>query len=312
MIRAQRPEATERGGRGQLLAIAALVMAVLFVGLALLLNGAIYTENLAVQKDGSTGDALRTNHHAVETTGDHIAYVNRHHNGSHRTLGENLTTNVGEWSQVVAAGKTKRGAYSSLSVRSVLNRTEVVHDNGSRRFRNATGAGNWTLAAGVGSVPTFRMTVHDDALVETGGNEPFRVRARNGTAWETAVTKDVSTGEIVLTVTDGDGNVATCRTGGPTAQLDLVAGTVDGAACPGLEVGTGVARPYTLAYENGTNGRGDYELTLLTSSGVDAGQYHAETGAPRATYAIDSATVAYVHETGDVTHRATVTVSSDE
>jgi hypothetical protein len=300
-----------RNNRGQLLVLAALVLAVLFVGLAMIVNAAIYTESLAVQKDDSTQDAIQANQHAVETIGDHIAYVNRNHNASHRTLGENFTTNVGEWNQAVAAGKTKRGAYSSLSVNSILNRTEVVHENESHQFANATGAGNWTLAGGVETVSTYRMEVHDDALVETGGSQPFRIRAQNGTSWELAVTKDSGTGEIVLTVTDGDGNVATCRTSGPTAQLDLVAGTVDGADCPGLEVGTGVAQPYTLAYENGTNGRGDYDLTVLTSSRVDDGQYHAETGSPRATYAIDTATVAHTYQTGDVVYTATVVVSPD-
>jgi hypothetical protein len=295
-----------------MLAIGALVVAVLFVGLALLLNAAIYTENLAVQKNGNTADAIQTNQYAVEATGDHIAYVNRNHNASHRALAENVTTNLADWNRDVQAGHTKRGAYASLSIRSILNRTEVVHDNESRRFTNATGVENWTLADGVESAPTFRMTVHDDALVETGGDKPFRIRARNGTSWEVTVTKDSGTGDIELSVTDGDGNVATCRTGGPTAQLDLLNGTLDGADCPGLEVGTGVSSPFAVAYENAGNGRGSYEFTAHTSSRVDDEQYHAESGSPRATYAIDTVTVAYIYQTGDVTHRATVAVSADE
>ncbi|WP_254861353.1 hypothetical protein [Natronomonas gomsonensis] len=67
-----------------------------------------------------------------------------------------------------------------------------------------------------------------------------------------------------------------------------------------------------VKYENGEHARGDYDLTVLTSNRVDNGQYHAETGSPRATYAIGTATVAYTYQTGDVKHTATVVVSPDE
>lgn len=312
MTPAGRPDQAERSDRGQLLVLAALVLAVLFVSLAVIVNAATYTESLAVQKDGSAGDAIQTNQRAVEATGNHIAYVNRNHNASHRTLGENFTANVGDWNRATQDRRVKRGTHASVSILSIRNRTVVVHDDESRQFTNATGAENWTLAGGVESVPTFRMEVHDDAIIETGGDRPFRVLAQNGTTWEMEVTKDTGSGEIEIAVTDGDGTTETCVTSGPTAQLDLVAGTVDGVDCPGLELGTGVAEPYTLTYENGEHARGDYDLTVLTSNRVDNGQYHAETGSPRATYAIGTATVAYTYQTGDIKHTATVVVSPDE
>lgn len=48
----------DEGNSGQIIVIGALLIAVLFVGLALVLNGAIYTENMATRETRSTLDAV--------------------------------------------------------------------------------------------------------------------------------------------------------------------------------------------------------------------------------------------------------------
>ena len=45
---------------GQIIIIAALLLAIIFVGLALVLNSAIYTENMARRGDTSTAEAMST------------------------------------------------------------------------------------------------------------------------------------------------------------------------------------------------------------------------------------------------------------
>ena len=49
-----------KGERGQILLIAAFALAVIFIALGLVVNGAIFTENLASQGDASGGSTQRS------------------------------------------------------------------------------------------------------------------------------------------------------------------------------------------------------------------------------------------------------------
>lgn len=97
-------------GGGQILVISALMLAVLFVGLALILNGAIYAENVASRQTTSTGDPvamaeetedrLQRAAEAANWNDDDLPYSDR------RSMVED---SVGTWDRQLGSDGARRG-----------------------------------------------------------------------------------------------------------------------------------------------------------------------------------------------------------
>lgn len=297
------------GRRGQIVLIGALVIAVLFVTLAVAVNSGLYAGVTATQT--STEDASGASNAYKQTeavVADARRHVNANHATNHDALVGNLTAALAASEGALADEYAVRGASYAITNVSTTNRMAVVHDNASRNFTDATGATDWTLADAVVATGTFRLDVDRDALAGPGAAGRFRIRITDAsTTWSVAVAHDGDTGDVKLEVTTPDGST-TCATTTETARIDLVDGTFDGTDCRDLAYGEFVDGPYEVSYEHADNATGEYLVNATTADAVSTTPYASDGGSPRATYSLSSVTVRHAYRNPNVAHAANVTV----
>lgn len=307
------PGAGEHGGgrdRGQLILVTALSLAILFVALALILNTAIYTENLATRSSdiGGGTDAVRYHDAARDGVAGVIDYVIAHNNSSHSTLQSNLSAGVDAFrnhsARLFAAGD--RAVETTLEV--TVDGTRIAQSDVSRNFSNTSGEGNWTVATSVDNTRKFRMNVTGSAL-DTLSGQPFTVIVDDGgTTWRMNVTDD--SGDIVVRTAS-----ATCRVTAASAWINVTAGTLAGSECEGFTFAEGVTGTYSISFENSSNVEGTYSLIVDEPSVADSPSPHLVadgSGQPFAAHAIYSANVTIVYQTPRLYYNATVRVAPGE
>lgn len=299
----------DRGRRGQILIIGALVMALFFVLLATVVNAGIYAGVTAT--DASTEDAGAASgaaHQTEHVLADARRTVNANHATDHTALVRNLTAALTTSEQALADEYAMRGAAYALSNVSTTNRTAIVHDNASRNFTDATGTTDWTLADAVVETGTFRLDVDRDALAGPAETGRFRIRITNGSAtWSVAVAHDQDTGDVTIEVTTDTGST-TCAETTETARIDLTDGTLNGTECSNLAYAGFVDGQYAVSYENATNATGEYAVNATTADAVATTPYASGAASPRATYSLSSVTVRHTYRNTNVVHAANVTV----
>lgn len=163
--------------KGQLIVIGALALAIVLVGLALVLNSAIFAENLATRatQDESSQIAQLEQQAAQGAAG---AMEHHHHtNSSHSTyddLEDGFDSSIDNRSGVVAQDTARRGKYVDVDyTRTYTKGTRPAHDGSAFEPQNAsalneivniTGVDQWVVTPGASQVRGFRMTVDHSEL----------------------------------------------------------------------------------------------------------------------------------------------------
>ena len=303
--------------RGQLFLVGALSLAVLFVVLALLMNTAIYTENIATRGTGSgTGEAIRYGQAVRAGTAGLVGYVNAHHNSSYGALDANLTAGVDTMSDATSVHYAYEGARADAALVSTVNGTRIAHDNGTRAFTNESGTADWTLASSVDGTRAFRLNVTRGDLAG-GASSAFRVNVSNGThTWRAYVYNDGDT--VAVKVENDSEDLSTEQCLAPNEAdhtvVDLTRGTVGGEPCPLLDFGRGISGPYSIGFENGDQATGTYGLVVDEPALADDPNdvfFDDASNSPYATPAIYSATVEVRYEGPQITYRTNVTVAPE-
>lgn len=252
-------------GRGQIMVIGALLIAVVFVGLALVLNGAIYTENVATRETTSTLDAVsyanetetRLQRAATEANWnrDDLAYATR------RSMVED---SVRAWDRNVGSEGARRGVVVSGGVEGTTEGTRVSQYN-TDDFMPADedldqylidgtidplGLGdrtNWLVAPEV-HTRSLRVGVNrselknvDPSLLDQFGNlldelltgsDVFWAEFQDGsTIWRMYLFEVEAEGEIATVVTSDDGSETVegvCTVEGDWATVDVQNGKLRG------------------------------------------------------------------------------------
>lgn len=166
---------------GQIIVVAALLLAVVFVGLALVLNSAIYAENLATRGETTTGEAM-----AVEDlTGEHLQEAIDAENygieeDTYAARRARLGTNVSEWNDVMGPKEARTGNSYSVELTGMTSGTRVNQSDPTRDFKPASSTVldanplgllegmNWQVAVD-SRVRAYEMTVRRDSLKDAGG-----------------------------------------------------------------------------------------------------------------------------------------------
>lgn len=288
------------GERGQILIITALVIATVFVGMALVLNSSIYAENLSSRETTESSETTLAVDEGFDRTEEMLARTNANHNATHEAANRNFTAMVDGWRQRRAANHANRGASLSVTAENRTNGTHVRQTNGSRDFTDASGTdADWTLASGVGAVSDYRMVVNREDLYQNDSldlttllENSFSLNVTNGTAsWELHVYNNSTHGVVVRPVVDGDERDA-CTTDSAEVEIDLVNGTVGGEPCPSLTFAEGLEGEIDLEYRDPGKVGGTYELRIdrvLDPSSDDRYVERGE-GSPSATpnlYSVD-------------------------
>ena len=328
------PRARTRGtrpdSRGQLLLVTSLAIAVLLVSLALLLNTAIYTENLATRSaDPGSADAISYQRDVVQGVGGAVTYANTHHAQNESALADALTASVVVWDDATARHAAVDADAAGVRVASSNGTPAITYgrqvvQNRTRNFTAANGAANWTLTTDVApnrGLRAFRLSVRPGNLSSapngsfrvdvTDADQTWRVHVYgNASAVQVAVYDD-TTGSLT---TDANCSAAPTPTDG-TVTVDLTAGTVGGRECAPLSVFADVDDAFDVAYRNADAIDGTYSVVVNRSTlGADAGVYATQTSgsvpytAP-AVYAV-AADVAFTSQR--VTYATTVRVAPGE
>ncbi|MFT4882741.1 MAG: hypothetical protein ACI8U4_000235 [Natronomonas sp.] len=328
--------------RGQLLIITALALAIVLVGLALVLNSAIYTENLSTRETTDSAEVTTTLSGGEAKVQRAISHVNRHNNTSQDEVNRAFDDVVSDIGNITTDQHAKRGAAYRFTVVDRTNGTHLKHTNSSKSFVSGDtdpGKGDWLLAENVPHLRDYRMTVQPrylytgtDPTIDVLMNNAFHVNMTGEDGSGTNVTWEVyvyenSTGAVVVVGAEesellSEDNIEdlttfedSCRA--PTSSddenvtIDVTNGTVAGNSCAGLAFQDHFAEPISLRYENADDNQtlaesrsgGTYELAIGTTDYED--QYFHDASddqSPYATHIIYDARVESRYSRDDIAH----------
>ena len=239
---------TGSGESGQIIVVTALLLAVLLVGLALVLNGAIYAENVATRGETSTADAMAVDTVTAERLGDAIDRENyRVEEATYSARRDRLAANTSTWADLVGSREALRGRSYSVTLAAVTNGTRVNQSDRTRNFEPANSTvldanplglvdgKNWQTVVDA-EVRAFQMTVERDSLKDASGGPKDTVQdlidgVLDGTAtfWvrtdgsgvthRAYLLDDSDNDSVAVVVTEDDGSgetiVGACRASAP-------------------------------------------------------------------------------------------------
>lgn len=308
--------------RGQLIVVGGLGLAVALVLLALVLNSAIYTENLASRQLDSGGDASETSNEVAEGLGGLMNGVNDPATASnYSTLEANYSDGVGEWSAVASQYEALHARGITVSTATaggdpVIERgVRIVDENESTKLtpRNNTLA-DWTVAPGV-RAREFGLVVTSVDDDDTSDSEVETELASGGWTEGSFFYVDIDDGEWRMAVyDDGSGikvgvydsatgtySVCSNTPAATPVRIDIGRGTINNVPCEPLASIAKQTGPYTVHFANGEEAAGSYELTVDRAmndsdlsevvgpftDATDAANYDyhcGDSGSPKSTY----------------------------
>jgi hypothetical protein len=292
-----KPPTLDADRRGQVLLVTGFALAVTFVGLALVFNSVIYTENLATRSESTT-------------TTDPVSHAESLRSGTERLVGavnEMNASNTSNYAQVETNFTWAFENMTAIMTKHQLGDGQVVADefafpnryratvihqvDEERNFSNADRERDWTLVSGAEGARGLRVFVGAESLLEgndTPGttepdSEPFNVTVRGGgDTWRLNVSSDPrslsSDATLVGVRTTADEHV-TCGAPDPTTDpfwINVSEGTVDGTECAGLDFAGGLDAIEDIEFNNASNVNGTYRLVVNrsnNSAGIDQSNY---------------------------------------
>jgi len=270
--------------RGQLLLVTGFVIAVAIVALVLLLNTAIYAENLTTRStDTGANDALAYRS-SVEaglwpTVGS--AADNGYNESSRSAVEANVSRRLDQFEDDISRRHHIGGAAAGVSVADYYDGARIRQPNASRRLTGAGGAANWTVVASTSDLRQFEVNT-TGGLTSTSDpeNDAFRldVVGSAGNRWSLYAYEDSATSNATLAVKNGTGtietNICSDLVDGPP-RVDPVAGTVNGEPCGPLSFAEGTSPPYQLRIVYGNRSTGSYDAMVNGTLSPSIGSNYA-------------------------------------
>jgi hypothetical protein len=250
--------------RGQLLLVGALALAVVFVALALLLNTAIYTGNLATRDSGvDSAPAIEYASEARAAGVDAVASVNRRNNTSAADLNRAFDATMGEWDDLASHHAAVSGHAADVEVAGTTNGTRIHQDDVSREFTSNTTAAGWTVVSGVDRIRSMRFTV-DASELASGPSGAFHVNVTAGGVTRSLYVYDDG-GDAEVRVVD-DGTELSSRSFDPgadgTVVIDVSNGSVDGTSYAELRALIDVDNDADIEYRGADAAGGTYTMVV--------------------------------------------------
>ena len=152
--------------RGQLLIITGLLRAVVFVGLALAVNRAVYTGTLGSRDTtGEATDALEQQQSVEEELSRTVDRTNtRNKTWGTETIAEEFRDSIENRSDAYTTEEASRGTDVRVDTYNLTNGTRLRQTNASRNFTSANGQTDWQLASDVEESGQFAVDVRNDSL----------------------------------------------------------------------------------------------------------------------------------------------------
>jgi hypothetical protein len=309
-----------RQQRGQLLLVGALALSFTFIALGLIVNSAIFTENLASRGDITGGENIAEYHDAVRRgTGRLLVFENHNISSSddRNIIWGRVKDGVPQIQSTLTRQAARRGVSANASVIASTNGSRIFQ-NESRSFTNGTGNGTWTLASNVDNTRAFRLNIsRANTSTESACGGLFAncsaIRLENGsTTWQVSIATN-GANETVVGVDNGTDTTRCDPVGQPFLEADLTAGTVAGETCPALAFADAPASGYDIRYENGSELVGTYSLVVDNTALAEAPPSDYTSGPqPSVLPAVYGVTLAYHYQAADVYMKSQVRVAPGE
>jgi len=294
--------------RAQLILVTGFVIAVVLIALALVMNSAIYTENLATRSDSSGATEAAAYQRAVESAAlDAFEYAHVVNDSGYVGLNRNVTDAIAGIDAISTRQEATHGHVPNLSVAATVNGTAISDDAGV--FDSQSNADNWTVATDISGVRAFTIHVDDRTDLNQSGNREFRVVAdpvSGGDRWTMNVTRNATTNEVVVGV-NATGSYDECRRSSLKPWINVTAGTVGSEPCDAMTFAEGVTGPYTLRIRNGSGIEGSYSLVVNDNVSVLYGT--AGFGDPSDEPALYNMTVNMVYRTAELDYRTEIEIA---
>lgn len=260
-----------RADRGQLFLVGALALAVIFVTLAVLLNTAIYTGNIATRDPGpGTGEVVEYQQAALSMADHTLEAVNTENNSSYTDLESTFRDSVRVWSNTRNVHASATLADAHVSTMSTLRGTRIGQQT-NRTFTSDSGATSWQVAND-SAVRAFSMTVNQSSLADDGlfqNESEFAVEFEGGGTALTLYVYDngTLTNDVTVALYDGDNNeIGSCSVAAGSddrVKVDLSAATLAGQDCAALAVlDDRLPSRYNTSFVAGGNAKGTYVLVV--------------------------------------------------
>ena len=319
----------ERTDRGQIILIAAFLLAVSFVVLALVVNSAIFTENLATREDVAGSHDALDHRYEVETNVERLVESVNNDSELDET---DLQAGIERVAEEGAHQQASQGRLVSVSYRGSVAGMKVAQDTVRNFTNSADNRGTWNVTddtIDTEQIRNVRFNVTEPFQEAPEGTSPFQlVVYETGTGEEWVMEIDeTSDGEGIVVTVDHpdhpDAEVCTREDIGEYAIVDVTAATVEGEPCHALGklqdgtemwLGSGVDSPYRIEFRNSWNIQGTYSFVLGTggvydSQKVPSGQH---TEGPYYDDAIYSVTLSYEYYTSAVGYETDIRVAPGE
>jgi hypothetical protein len=320
--------------RGQILLIAAFALAVTFVALAVVVNSAIYTENLASRGEvAGSSEGVVYQHQIVQSTGEAIGFANRYNYSSPGMLEDSLEQSLSTIGRLGGAQQARGGQLVNVSYVGETIGTRIAENasGGSTFLENSGSREDWQLAEDVDRTRNFQIEAHKSGL-ETSQSSAFSVIANesntNDDIWQMWIYRDGIGGDFLVEVEPADGGSAeTCRfgtSGIDEYDIDVTDGTVNEQRCHALTrsgttgrqmwFGTGIpsSNSYNITFQNGNDIQGNYSLVIQGTANTSNLAPSPTNVAPFETEAIYDATIDYVYLTSNIRYQTEIRVAPGE
>lgn len=302
--------------RGQLIIVTAFALGVLFVALALILNSAIFTENLASRGETTGGEDIVTYEDALERgVGDVLTYENANVTTttvSHSTLESRLTAATSDIDAILIRRNAITGATSAATLEDKRDGT-LIRQNATANFTNNNSAADWTVVSSVDRTRAFQMNVTSADSSCTRFSSCFNLTVNGSSDWVLSINEPPS--GFVVAVDNGSGTATCGPVNNASVTLDVTGGTFGGGLCPVLNFSEVPDSGYKIEYENADKITGTYSMVVDNDSllSTNSASYaNATDASPSATPALYSVNVSFDYQTADVNYNSTVRVAPGE
>lgn len=302
--------------RGQVIVIGGLLLAATLLTLATVLNGAVFTGELATRR-GAVGEDSAIGYQQSTERGlaGVVFYANYYNYSQGETLHETISRRVGRWSRHVDGYYGINRVAATVESATTTNGSYVYQDRRGT-FEETNGGADWTLATDVGGTRRLSMNVTRASLVEPASTaslgditdaDPFYLTVTNGTATTRVFVYERDDRIVVRVATADDGlRPGACSTAAANATIDITEGEVAGERCQPLTY-PAVSGDYDIAYRNGDSITGRYGLVVdVPKASLDTDVYTSGGGPePHAVPAVYAVAVNLTYTTNELGYTTT-------
>ncbi|CAI50098.2 uncharacterized protein NP_4014A [Natronomonas pharaonis DSM 2160] len=245
-------EVTDRD-RGQLLLVAGIVLAVLFVALALLVNTAIYTDNVATRDGDAASEPLAYQEGAVSVASGLIEAENED-GDDFGTIESNVRDGFEESLSMLEQRHLQRAATTETGTSGFTE---------GRHIQQSDGIDNWGVS-GADGVRAFSMTLERGSMDsididDEDDPDPFNIDLGDG---ELEVYLDAENDDDLTVSVDGEVRCRVDASG--DVSFDVTDERLDGKPCP-LGLSSDLDDDF-VGFDNADTVDGEYELIVATTS----------------------------------------------